>query len=309
MSGLVSIIMNCHNGAQYLNEALDSIVDQTYKNWEVIFYDNVSTDGSEKIACSYGDKVHFYKNTGKLLSLGAARNEALKNAKGEYIAFLDTDDKWLPDKLKVQIAELEKHPEVGFIYANAWLLREGDGVKTLAYRKIQPGGDVFRSFLRYYPVNLQTVVLRKNVLKKLDHWFDPAFEVSEEFDLFMRLVLKTCAIYIKDPVAIYRVHPAMSSIRNIAKYPVENLSILEKLRKVIPELDLTYSKEVAYFKAKIGYWFASASMQNGDAANARSYLSPHKFTSVVFFLLYLSTYMPIIVWEWFQKLRLKVRVA
>ncbi len=301
--------MNCHNGAEHLREALDSIHLQTFEDWEVIFFDNASTDDSEEIARSYGSKVNYYKNTGDMLSLGAARNEALKYTQGKYIAFLDTDDKWLPDKLKLQVDLLDNNPEVGFTYANVWLKNEDDGTESLANRRTQPEGDVFRRFLRYYPVNLQTVMLRKDILAKLDHWFDPEFEVSEEYDLFMRYLLNTNAAYIDKPVAVYRLHSTMSSIRNIAKYPLENQLVLKKLRTIVPDLDLNYSREVSYFLAKIGYWFASASMNQGNTSAARSYLAPHKYTNGIFFILYMATFMPTVVWEWFQKLRLKVRIS
>ncbi len=114
---LVSIIMNCRNGENYLRDAIDSIFAQTYGNWEIIFFDNASTDSSGAIARNYGEKLHYFHST-QSMPLGAARNAAIGKACGELIAFLDTDDRWLPDKLAWQVAVIRDQPQVDFIYSN-----------------------------------------------------------------------------------------------------------------------------------------------------------------------------------------------
>ena len=93
---LVSIIMNCHNGEKYLKESLNSIVNQTYKNWELIFFDNNSNDNSKKILSSYENdqRIKYFKSI-EFLKLYDARNKAIEQAKGEYITFIDTDDLWI----------------------------------------------------------------------------------------------------------------------------------------------------------------------------------------------------------------------
>src|SRR3989338_6378909 len=99
---LVSVIMNCYNGEQYLREAIDSVYAQTYKNWEIIFWYNASTDDTQRIATSYDSRLKYFRadvNT----PLGQARNMALKKATGIYIAFLDSDDVHLPCALQRQV--------------------------------------------------------------------------------------------------------------------------------------------------------------------------------------------------------------
>ena len=100
---LVSIIMNCHNGEKYLNEAICSVLSQTYENWELIFWDNQSTDKSSVIVQKYKDTriQYFYAET--YTRLGEARNHAIKKSQGEFIAFLDCDDLWMSTKLEKQI--------------------------------------------------------------------------------------------------------------------------------------------------------------------------------------------------------------
>ena len=91
---LVSVIMNCYNSDTYLGEAIDSVISQTYKNWEIIFWDNQSTDKSAEIVKSYDDERIKYFYAPSFTSLYEARNYAIEKANGEYIAFLDCDDKW-----------------------------------------------------------------------------------------------------------------------------------------------------------------------------------------------------------------------
>ena len=100
---LVSIIVNCFNGEKYLKESLDSILNQTYKNWEIIFWDNRSTDQSSKIFKSYKDQRFKYFYAFEHTLLYKARNEAIKKADGELLAFLDVDDWWEKDKAHEKI--------------------------------------------------------------------------------------------------------------------------------------------------------------------------------------------------------------
>lgn len=299
---LVSIIMNCRNGESYLHEAIDSIFKQTYGNWEIVFFDNASTDGSEAIALSYGEKLRYCRST-QPMSLGAARNAAIANTKGELIAFLDTDDRWLPDKLALQTGVFHDDPEADFVYSNYYILHASTGRTTIGLRRAQPEGEVFGAFLRHYPVNLQTVMLRKSALHKLNGLFDPALEVSEEYDLFMRLLYVSKARYISLPTALYRVHDNMSSIRHIDKYPVENNYILGKLYSMIPDLEARYPDEVAYLKAKIGYWHAAAYMHKGNSRQARKALMAYKWSKPEFFALYIATYLPSAIWNSLQHLK------
>ena len=107
----VSVVIPVYNGDRYLAEAITSVLDQTYKNFELIVVDDGSTDGSAEIAKSYKQAVlyTFQPNGG----LSKARNTGLALARGKYIAFLDHDDLWLPHKLARQVTYLDSHPDVG----------------------------------------------------------------------------------------------------------------------------------------------------------------------------------------------------
>ena len=120
---LVSIIMNCYNGEEYLDDSLKSIISQSYQNWELIFWDNLSEDNSKKIFEKYKDKRFKYFKALEHTVLYKARNLAIEKANGDILAFLDTDDVWLTNKLEKQIL-LFKDPKVDLVYGNCWLLNE-----------------------------------------------------------------------------------------------------------------------------------------------------------------------------------------
>ena len=118
-SPLVSVIMNCYNGEKYLTDSLNSLLSQNYRNWELIFWDNISTDNSKKIFESYNDKRFKYYLAPKHEILYKARNLAIKKTSGDYIAFIDTDDIWSKDKLSSQI-KLFGDEKIGLVYGNYW---------------------------------------------------------------------------------------------------------------------------------------------------------------------------------------------
>lgn len=126
--GLVSIIMPSYNTAPYINETIQSVLDQTYKNWELIIVDDCSTDNTEEVLSEIHDeRIRFFKNE-KNGGAAVSRNKALREAKGQWIAYLDSDDLWMPEKLEKQIAFMEKS-SCSFSYTNYEEI-DVDGNKT-----------------------------------------------------------------------------------------------------------------------------------------------------------------------------------
>ena len=105
---LVSIVVNCFNGEKFLKKSINSIINQTYKNWEIIFWDNNSTDNSSVEIKSFKDKRIKYFKSSKFNTLYKSRNLAIKRTKGDLICFLDTDDLWKKNKLKDQVHIMKK---------------------------------------------------------------------------------------------------------------------------------------------------------------------------------------------------------
>ena len=105
----ISVIMNCHNGEKFLKKSIQSVLRQSYYNWELIFWDNCSSDNSASIIKSFNDNRIRYFKSKRFTNLYDARNQAIKKSKGEFICFLDTDDWWIKEKLKIQTNFIKKN--------------------------------------------------------------------------------------------------------------------------------------------------------------------------------------------------------
>ena len=203
--GLVSIILNCHNGEKYLKEALSSVKAQTYKNWELIFWDNRSTDRSAKILKSFKIKKLRYYLSKHHTSLYAARNLAMKKATGDFVSFIDADDIWEKNKLKDQI-KLFKDEETAVVYGNSWLKNEKKNkIKKFINYKVE-GGYIYKDLIKRYNVGILTSVIKNSLLKKSKIFFDKKYNIIGDFDFFLKLSKKYKFQYISEPVAIYRIH-------------------------------------------------------------------------------------------------------
>ena len=284
---LVSVIMNCYNSETYLREAIESVLNQTYPHFEIIFWDNQSMDESGNIAQSYDDDriKYFYAPTHT--SLGEGRNCALRECSGEYIAFLDCDDRWVANKLALQLSILHEHPEILFCFGSYIRYFQTSKTEITIHpcsKKIYTFSDIFR----HYPINLQTVLFHKRLLESVDHYFDKRLHFSEEYDFFLRLLYTHSALCISEPLALYRIHNDQITHRYFERASSENELILTKLLSLHPEI--TTSHNVIFFQAKTAYYRAKFLMQSNQKSTARLLLSPFKFLSPPFFLLYLLSF-------------------
>ena len=202
---LVSIIMNCYNGETYLQESINSVLSQTYKNWELIFWDNKSQDKSAEIYKGYEDKRFKYFYANEHSTLYKARNLAIKESKGDFIAFLDTDDLWDENKLELQMCYFN-NLEVGVVFSNCWIFKNNTKKKKLYTKKKLPSGKILDQLINNYNVGILTAVIRKTFYLKLIEKFDERFSIIGDSDLFMRLS-KICLFEaVQKPLASYRSH-------------------------------------------------------------------------------------------------------
>ena len=187
MAPKVSIIMNCHNGEKYLREAIDSIYAQTYQDWEIIFFDNASTDTSAEIAKSYDSRLKYIRNE-ILITLGEARKEAVHKATGDWVAFLDTDDIWYPNKLEKQLSALVDSDFVACYSAVKQITPDGKSIRNTY--PIHHSGCILSGLLLQFDVNMVTPMYSRQNAIRHGILFDPIITASEEYNLFTRLAAK-----------------------------------------------------------------------------------------------------------------------
>ena len=208
---LVSIIMNCYNGEAYLKESIESVLSQTYKNWELIFWDNRSKDRSAEIFKKYDDKKFKYFYAEEHTTLYKARNLAIEKSQGDFIAFLDTDDLWEKNKLELQMKYFD-NDQTGVVFSNSYILKKKKKIYT---KQKLPSGEIFNQLIDNYTVGIVTAVIRKFFYLKLIEKFDERFSIIGDYDLFLRLS-KICLFQaIQEPLTSYRVHG--NNLSNLSK--------------------------------------------------------------------------------------------
>ena len=204
--------MNCYNGEKFLHEAINSLKNQVYKNWELIFWDNCSNDNSKNILKSFKDKRIKYFLAKKFTNLHKARNLAFKKAKGDYISFLDCDDLLLKDKLFLQVKKL-KEKKFSLIYGNYYLQNDTTFLKKkIFFKGALPEGFITNKLLNNYFISLPTVLIKREILKQ--SLFNEKYNIISDRDLLMRISLKEEFGCIQTPLAIYRIHGDNFSRKN-----------------------------------------------------------------------------------------------
>jgi len=186
----VSVIIPTYNCDRFLPEAIDSVLMQTYQDYEIIVIDDGSTDQTCQVLESYQNQIRYFyqQNQGSAV----ARNLGIEQAQGEFIAFLDADDFWiLPEKLAEQVNLFEQQPSLGSVHTG-WRIVDGEGKKII---DVEPWHDVpnlnLESWLMYKPVKTSGMMIRQDWLQQAGG-FDGELRQSHDVDLVLRLALMGC---------------------------------------------------------------------------------------------------------------------
>ncbi|MCT4616224.1 MAG: glycosyltransferase [Marinifilaceae bacterium] len=205
---IISVIVNCYNGQEYLEESIASLLRQSYKNIEVIFWDNASTDRSVDIVKSFNDsRIRIYENKTNV-TLGEARNLAIKHIKGLYLCFLDVDDFWDESKIESQYKNMLTTKSI-VSYSNGFYVKK----KLLTDVKFSqnsiispmPEGKVFNHLIKQNFINWQSVMFDVNKMGD-DLYFSSEYSFSEDYEILLRASLRGEFSYIDKPITYYRIH-------------------------------------------------------------------------------------------------------
>lgn len=195
---LISIIVNCHNGEQYLSFALESILKQTYSNWELIFFDNKSSDSSVKIIEGKDPRIKIFKSN-SFISLYEARNAAIEFCNGKAITFLDTDDIWIENKLELQVSSFLVGNK--FIYGDYYQINENNHIIN---KKTPNPSKSTNELLIRNTISIGCVMIETELLK--GEKFDPFYNLLGDFDLWVKLSQKNEITHLPFVLEHSRVH-------------------------------------------------------------------------------------------------------
>lgn len=248
MDKKVSVIVNCHNGEKFIKNCINSILNQKYKNFEIIFYNNFSDDNSEKIILSFKDKRIKYFYSKKKISLYYARNEALRFASGELIAFLDVDDWW--DENYLSSRELQFHEDCyDFFYCNKYIYYEKRNKFTI-YKKIDlPFGKIYKDLAKDYFVTISGLIIKKKVFNKIG-LFNKNFNIIGDYEMVMKISKKFIGHAINKPLLFYRSHEKNFSKLNHEMFFFE---YNQWFKDQIKLRDQDFLNNIKYFKKRLLY--------------------------------------------------------
>lgn len=287
---LVSVIMNCYNSSAYLDAAFASLKAQTFTDFEVVFWDNASTDASPAKAQAYGEGMRYCRAE-YTTPLGEARNLAIAQAQGSLLAFLDCDDEWLPEKLALQVGLFEANPKVGLVCTDTEMFCN-DKVLSRVFAGTPPRrGLVFRELVRSQWISMSSAIIRKSALDSLDAWFDPSMSMCEEADVFYRLAKDWELDFVDRPLTRWRVHSVSTSFRKFGFFAVETRQILAKHRRLYADYDERYPDLVALLERRAAFQEAVSLWREGQGERARRCIRPY-LDSTKHRLFWLASWFP-----------------
>jgi len=234
---LISVLMNCFNGEKYVHEAIQSLINQSYENWELIFWDNQSCDSSAKICKEFNDsRIHYFYSK-KHTCLGDARIEALKKAKGSWVGFLDVDDIWCSNKLQDQVSKItssaSRGVNLGLIYGRVEEINKtGEVVREILHpeyvNKKLPSGNILTDLLVNDNFIVSPSILFNMIAFKKMGGFPSGFLDASDYYLSCAIASSFKVDYVNRVIAKYREHENnLSLIQKVVSYE-EKLKIFNK---------------------------------------------------------------------------------
>jgi glycosyltransferase involved in cell wall biosynthesis len=279
MASLVSAVIPCYNQAHYLPDAIESVLAQTYRPLELIVVDDGATDSTFVVAAAYRE-VRCVRQTNQGLS--AARNAGLAAGRGEYVVFLDADDRLLPHALQTGAAALDASPHAGFVVGRHRHI-DAAGSPLPSRQRSRVSDDHYASLVRDCWISMPAAVMFRRRMLDVVGAFDTHLRCAEDYELYLRLACRFSIVDHYVEVAEYRQHPGTIS-RNAARMLGATLSVLEPHR---PGPRATPSHRRAWRERRNAIWYYDRLVQA-----AREDLSRGDWRATLRAVLILARHLP-----------------
>jgi len=262
METLVSVVIPTYNREKIVTTAIESVLAQTWRSYEIIILDDGSTDNTREAVLSYGEKIKYFSPDNR--GIAGARNGGMRHGAGGCIAFLDSDDYWKPEKLERQMALFKEHPEYGMVACQCASV-QADGT---CREKNRPGisGWVLEALFRKNFIRTSSAVITRQCLERVGY-FDESLREGEEYDYWLRVAAAFPVGFINQPLAVYVDNPGGMSTDSLAGR-LHRLRVLEKAylrEKIHPR---TYKRRIADTCHYIGRHY----LNRGNKQEGRAYL-------------------------------------
>ncbi len=241
----VSVIIHTYNNEKFIEETVESVLKQTYNDYEIIVVDDGSVDGTHDALIPYMKDIRYhYKENGGIAS---AKNAGINLSSAEFIAFLDHDDLWVSDKLRIQMDYFDANPQVGLVYARYTSFRGDRELRTKPEKGYS--GWVFKRLISKSFIQTSTVAVKRGCLDAVGP-FDESLKLADEYDMFLRIAKRFQCGFVDKVLTRYRIHDANAS-RNNLLFAEENLRVYKKIYNNYTDID---RKEKKILKKRIGIY-------------------------------------------------------
>ena len=259
---LVSVVIPTFNRRDYITTALDSVLAQTYKDYEIVIIDDGSSDDTKEVLKPYQDDIRYFYQENRGIS--GARNRGIRESRGDYIALLDSDDYWLPEKLKCQTDRIKEEPECGMVATRCSSIAP-DGTFR---KKNRPGksGWILNDIFKANFIRTSSALITRKCFDTVG-LFDESLPEGEEYDLWLRIAKQYPIVFINEPLTVYTDNPHGVSTDSLAGRLIR-LKVLEKeyLRKSIPSQ--LYKKRMSRNYHYVGRHY----LRRGKKSEGKQYL-------------------------------------
>jgi glycosyltransferase involved in cell wall biosynthesis len=295
----VSIVMAVLNGERYIAEAIQSICDQTYDNFELLVVDDGSTDRTKEIAMSFSSTIDVkYIRHETCRGIAPSMNDGIRNASGDMIAFLDHDDTWFPHFLETQVRYMTAHPDVGMAHSDLQTIDHDGNVLepsvAVCRNRVEPSGHIFRQVFLHSMICGNTVLIRKECFTRLG-LFDENLKWGD-YHMWLRIARHYKIDYVNQVLTSYRQHASQSTRSVAVKRPDQEsvaMKAIDKLLEQYPEVyeelgrELIKRRRASLFFDLAYSWYSKREFRNARVCVRRAIrLWP---TNLAFWTLYLTT--------------------
>ena len=230
----VSVLMNCYNGEKYIRESIESVLAQTYKDFELVIWDNVSIDRSWQIIAEYKDVRIIPIRATKHTTLAEARKLAFPYLRGKWVAIVDVDDLWMEDKLEKQLNAASKYTQPGFVYCSTNVLSDCERLRAEhIFSRMAgelPEGNIYRRLLRGNYIAIASLLINRECLESIGG-FSGKFPIMEDYYITLNLARKYPVVAIQDSLCDYRLHGDNASLHT----PLDTFEDLQIVRGLFPD--------------------------------------------------------------------------
>ena len=268
----VSVIIPVYNGEKYVSDAIESVLNQTYKNIEVIIVDDGSTDNTFEKIKPYLSKIKYIyqENAG----LCRTRNKGILNSTGELIAFLDHDDIWLSEKTEKQVNYLLANPQYKFIHCSVkYINYQGEIIKPSGYwGKLKLNGEVknIKEIFMHYAMLPSTMMVKRQLLDEVGLW-NHTFSHCEGYDLCLRIAREYYLGYINEALVLYRLHDSNAS-KDVIGFDLNRINIIETFLEKYPDVHkIIHKRNITYRLFNLYLDMAKTFLWTGNYTEAKKF--------------------------------------